>query len=65
MKTSEALSELFRDWNTNSIFCDGQYGPRQQMDVRFCEGRNHGRQAHMRAAGSGMNVLARSSTKRA
>jgi hypothetical protein len=32
------------------------------MDVRFCEGRNHGRQAHMRAAGSGMNVLARSST---
>jgi hypothetical protein len=23
--------------NTNSIFCDGPRGPRQQMDVRFCE----------------------------
>jgi hypothetical protein len=22
--------------NTNSIFCDGPCGPRQQMDVRFC-----------------------------
>jgi len=27
--------------NTNSIFCDGPRGPRQQMDVRFCESRNH------------------------
>jgi len=31
------------------------------MDVRFCERRNNGREAHMRAAGSAMNVLARSS----
>jgi hypothetical protein len=28
--------------NTNSIFCDGPRGLRQQMDVRFCTGcRNH------------------------
>ncbi len=27
--------------NTNSIFCDGLHGLRQQMDVRFCESRNH------------------------
>jgi hypothetical protein len=27
--------------NTNSIFCDGHQGLRQQMDVRFCESRNH------------------------
>jgi hypothetical protein len=27
--------------NTNSIFCDGHRGQRQQMDVRFCESRNH------------------------
>jgi hypothetical protein len=27
--------------NTNSIFCDGPRGQRQQMDVRFCESRNH------------------------
>jgi hypothetical protein len=27
--------------NTNSIFCDGYCGPSQQMDVRFCESRNH------------------------
>jgi len=35
--------------NTNSIFCDGPRGPRQQMDVRFCESRNHqprGMRAH-------------------
>jgi hypothetical protein len=27
--------------NTNSFFCDGHQGLRQQMDVRFCESRNH------------------------
>jgi hypothetical protein len=27
--------------NTNSIFCDGHHGLRQQMDVRFCGSRNH------------------------
>jgi transposase len=34
------------------------------MDVRFCERRNHGREAQLRAAGSGMNILARSSKAR-
>ena len=34
------------------------------MDVRFCERWNHGREAHMRAAGSGVNVLTRSSNAR-
>jgi hypothetical protein len=35
--------------NTNSIFCDGPRGPRQQMDVRFCEEQDHqprGNNAH-------------------
>jgi hypothetical protein len=27
--------------NTNSIFCGGHRGQKQQMDVRFCESRNH------------------------
>jgi hypothetical protein len=27
--------------NANSIFCDRYCGPSQQMDVRFCESRNH------------------------
>ena len=31
--------------NPNSIFCEGPQGRRQQIDVRFCEGRNHRREA--------------------
>ena len=31
--------------NPNSIFREGPQGRRQQMDVRFCEGRNHRREA--------------------
>ena len=36
---------MFQDWQeiTNSIFCAGPSGLRQQMDVWFCEGRNHRR----------------------
>ncbi len=35
------------------------------MDVRFCEGRNHRREAHVRAAGSDSFTSARSSEARA
>jgi hypothetical protein len=38
--------------NTNSIFCDGLNGLRQGMDVRFCEGRNPCREAHVRTVSS-------------
>jgi hypothetical protein len=34
------------------------------MDVLFCKGRNHGREAHVRAVGSGKAVFARSSEAR-
>jgi hypothetical protein len=34
------------------------------MDVRFCEGRNHRREAHLRAAGSAQVRRARSSEAR-
>ena len=34
------------------------------MDVRFCEGRNHRREAHVRAAGSDSFTSARSSVAR-
>jgi hypothetical protein len=34
------------------------------MDVRFCEGRNHRREAHVRAAGSAKVRRARSSEVR-
>ena len=33
------------------------------MDVRFCEGRNHRREAHLRAAGSDKDNCARSSKR--
>src|SRR5207237_3126131 len=49
---------------TTSIICDGRQGPRLRMDVRFCERRNHRREAHMRAVNSGVEVLARSSKTR-
>lgn len=39
-------------------------GLRQQMDVWFCEGRNHGREARVRAARNGEPDLARSSKAR-
>jgi hypothetical protein len=47
--------------NTNSIFCDGPCGPRQQMDVRFCESRNHqprGTSAHDETWYYALRVLA-------
>ena len=37
--------------NPNSIFCEGPQGRRQQIDVRFCEGRNHRREAHVASWG--------------
>jgi len=41
--------------NTNSIFCEGSLEPE---DVRFCESRNHCREASMRAESS-INVVSR------
>ena len=36
--------------NTDSIFCDGPGGPRQQMDVRFCEEQEPPAERHTCAA---------------
>ena len=50
-QTPEAPFELFRDWQrtqTQSSVTAFE-GLRQQMDVWFCEGRNHRREAHVRA----------------
>src|SRR5580658_9407040 len=47
--------------NTNSIFCDGPRGPRQQMDVRFCGEQEPPAERHQRARRnliSRMRVLA-------
>src|ERR1700728_1529512 len=47
--------------NTNSIFCDAPRGPRQQMDVRFCEEQEPPAERHQRARRnliSRMRVLA-------
>jgi hypothetical protein len=51
-QTQEAPFELFQDWQRThtqssvTVLLD----LRQRMDVRFCEGRNHRREAHVRAA---------------
>ena len=41
--TPEALSELFRDWQRTQTQSSAMAlrSLRQQMDVRFCEGRSH------------------------
>ena len=41
--TPEALSELFRDWQRTQTQSSVRAlrSLRQQMDVRFCESRNH------------------------
>ena len=41
--TPEALSELFRDWQRTQTQSSVRTprSLRQQMDVRFCEARNH------------------------
>ena len=50
-KSLEALLGLFRDWQRTQTQSSVKAltGPRQQMDVRFCESRNHRREAPMRA----------------
>ena len=42
-QTPEALSELFRDWQRTQTQSSvrAPRSLRQQMDVRFCMGRNH------------------------
>ena len=54
-QTPEAPFGLFRDWQRTQTQSSvtALKGPRQRMDVRFCEGRNHRREAHVRAADSG------------
>jgi hypothetical protein len=66
METLEAPYESFRDWQrtqTQSPVTVGN-GLRQQMDVWFCKGRNHGREALMHAAGLDGSIL-RAPRKRA
>jgi hypothetical protein len=46
--------------NTNSIFCDGPRGPRQQMDVRFCESREPPAERHTCAPRDLTSLTARS-----
>jgi hypothetical protein len=46
--------------NTNSIFCDGPRGPRQQMDVRFCEEQGPPAERHTCARGNLTSHTARS-----
>src|SRR5258708_28335110 len=54
-QTPEALSELFQDWQRTQTQSSVTTlsGLSQRMDVRFCEGRNHRREARVRAADSG------------
>ena len=64
--TPEALFELFQDWQrtqTQSSVTTLR-GLRQRMDVRFCEGRNHRREAQVRAADTSEYHGARSSEAR-
>jgi len=64
-QTPEVLSELFQDWQRthtqSSVMVPRDL--RQRMDVRFCEGRNHRREAQVRAADPG-RFAARSSNAR-
>jgi len=66
VNSPEAPSELFQDWQRThtqssvTVLKD----PRQWMDVRFCEGRNHRREAHVRAACPETDRRARSSQAR-
>jgi hypothetical protein len=54
---------LFQDWQRTQTQSSvtALRGPRQRMDVRFCEGRNHRREAQVRAADAGECGCARSS----
>src|SRR5204863_5651217 len=65
-QTPEALFGLFQDWQRTQTQSSvtALRGPRQRMDVRFCEGRNHRREAQMRAADAGECGCARSSEAR-
>src|ERR1700732_807931 len=47
-QTPEALFELFQDWQRTPTqsFVTVLNGPRQRMDVRFCEGRNQPPRGH-------------------
>jgi hypothetical protein len=57
----EALSGLFRDWQRTQTQSSVTvlWNLSQQTDVRVCEGRDHCREANMRAERSG-DVVARS-----
>ena len=57
---------MFQDWQRTQTQSSvtAPRGPRQRMDVRFCEGRNHRREAQLRAADAGECGCARSSEAR-
>jgi hypothetical protein len=57
---------LFQDWQRTQTQSSvtAPRGPRLRMDVRFCEGRNHRREAQLRAADAGECGCARSSEAR-
>jgi hypothetical protein len=59
-QTPEALSELFRDWQRTQTSVRAPRSLRQQMDVRFCMGRNHQPRGIVALRGTLIRPIARS-----